>query len=211
MKERAAGVKLGLSRKTGIAGRGGNMTRHAVPLALVLTLGLLTLSPGGSWAGDLPAPTGLVVLTVAGEIGAANRGPSDPVVDAFFTYHEKSFETAAEFDRAMLEGLGRHEIELSYETWPKAYRFAGPRLVDVLSAAGAEGRAITVTALDGYAEEISADDLAAHDWIVALDVDGRPLGIGQQGPLWIVYAVPGNATSEDDARWPWAVFYIEVH
>jgi hypothetical protein len=111
----------------------------------------------------------------------------------------------------MLEGLGIHEVELSYKDWPTAYRFAGPRLADVLAAAGAAGRAITATALDGFAAEISAEDLAAHDWIVALEADGRPLGIGQAGPLWIVYAVPGGIASEaDEQRWPWAVFFIEV-
>jgi hypothetical protein len=188
------------------------MTRRCLTKALVLALSLLPFAGGTSPAGNLPAPEGPVLLTIAGQIGIANRGPFDPLEDVFFAYHEKSFAAAAEFDRAMLQSLGSHEIELSYEKWPKAYRFAGPRLVDVLAAAGAEGRAITVTALDGYAEEITADELAGYDWIVALERDGRPLAIGGPGPLWIVYAVPGIAASEDDeARWPWAVFYIEVH
>lgn len=185
------------------------MRRRA--LALVLILGLSALPGGARAGGGLPAPSGPVVLTIAGEIGTANRGASVPAVDAFFTYHEISFQTAAEFDRAMLEALGIHEIELSYKDWPEAYRFAGPRLADVLAAAGAEGRPVTVTALDGYAEEISTEELAAHDWIVALDVNGRPLGVGQTGPLWIVYAVPGQEASEkDELRWPWSVFFIEV-
>jgi len=192
------------------------MTRRILPLALVFTLGLLTWSAGARAGGGLPAPGGPVVLTIAGEIGTANRGPSVPAVDAFFTYHEISFQTAAEFDRAMLTSLGTHEIELSYKDWPKAYRFASPRLSDVLAAAGvatgAEGRPITVTALDGFAAEISTEELTAHDWIVALEVNGRPLGLGQTGPLWIVYAVPGQVASEkDELRWPWSAFYIEVN
>ena len=187
------------------------MTRRILPLTLAVTLGLLTVSAGARAGGDLPAPSGPVVLTIAGKIGTANRGATDPAVDGFFAYHEIAFETAAEFDRAMLEALGSQEVELSYKDWPEAYRFAGPRLSDVLAAAGVEGRPITVTALDGYAEEISAQDLAGHDWIVALDVNGRPLGIGQAGPLWIVYPVPGPVASEEDEhRWPWAVFFIEV-
>jgi hypothetical protein len=187
------------------------MRRSILPLALVFTLGLSALCAGARAGGGLPAPSGPVVLTIAGKIGIANRGASVPVADAFLAYHEISFETAAEFDRAMLEALGTHEIEISYKDWPKTYRFAGPRLADVLAAAGATGRDITARALDGYAEEISAQDLADHDWIVALDVDGRPLGIGQAGPLWIVYAVPGQvASDEEELRWPWAVFFIEV-
>ena len=60
--------------------------------------------------------------------------------------------------------------------------------------------------------EISAEELSARNWIAALERNGRPLDIGGLGPLWIVYAVPGNSVSEEDvARWPWAVFFIEVH
>lgn len=68
-----------------------------------------------------------------------------------------------------------------------------------------------VLALDGFATEISAVDLAAYDWIVAVKRDGRYLDIGQRGPLWIVYARrDGKAIGEDDEqRWPWA-FLIEV-
>ncbi len=187
------------------------MTRSAPRGIFTVVLSLMLVIAGRGLASELPTPAGPVLLTIAGEVGATNRGPSVPAVDAFLAYHEISFPAAAEFDRAMLEGLGTHEVELSYKDWPKAYRFAGPRLADVLAAAGVEGRDITATALDGFAAEISAEDLAAHDWIVALEVDGRPLGIGQAGPLWIVYAVPGGAASDaDEQRWPWAVFFIEV-
>jgi len=192
------------------------MTRPAPRGIFPVVLSLMLAIAGRGLASELPKPAGPVLLTIAGEVGATNRGPSLPAVDAFLAYHEIGFPAAAEFDRAMLEGLGTHEVELSYKDWPKAYRFAGPRLADVLAAAGAAegaaGGAITATALDGFAVEISAEDLAAHDWIVALEVDGRPLGIGQAGPLWLVYAVPGGAASEaDEQRWPWAVFFIEVH
>lgn len=188
------------------------MAQRALAVSLFLLLGLSAPFGAHSRAEELSAPSGPVVLTIAGQIGVANRGPSDPELDQFFAYHEISFAAAAEFDRAMLESLGTHEIELSYEKWSEVYKVSGPRLVDVLSAVGAQGRAITATALDGYAEEVSADELAARDWIVVLERNGRPLGIGGLGPLWIVYHVPGNTLSHDDeARWPWAVFFIEVH
>lgn len=188
------------------------MARRAFAGALLLSLGLLALFSGQSPAGELPSPSGPVVLTIAGQIGVSNRGPSDAELDQFLAYHEISFAAAAEFDRAMLESLGTHEIELSYEKWSEVYKVSGPRLVDVLSAVGGQGRAITATALDGYAEEVSAEELTARDWIVVLERNGRPLDIGGLGPLWIVYHVPGNTLSHDDeARWPWAVFFIEVH
>jgi hypothetical protein len=188
------------------------MAHRAWTIVLFVLFGLSVPLGTQSLAGGLAPPSGPVVLTIAGQIGVANRGPVDALRDSVLAYHEKSFEAAAEFDRAMLEGLGTHEIELTYEEWPDAYRFSGPRLVDVLSAAGARGRAITVTALDGYAEEISADELESRDWIVALERNGHPLGIGGRGPLWIVYDVAGKSASHDDeSRWPWAAFFIEVH
>ena len=188
------------------------MRRRAFATVLVLALAVLAAAGVPSRAGELTVPGGPVVLTIAGKIATANRGAFDAVQDAFLGYHEKTFDRAAAFDRAMLKGLGTQEIEVAYEKWPKTYRLAGPRLTDVLAAVGAQGRPVTVTALDGYAVEISAEELAAHDWIVALERNSQALGIGQQGPLWIIYSVPGGTASRDDeARWPWAAFFIEVH
>lgn len=167
---------------------------------------------GCSGAAELGTPRGQVVLTVAGAVGATNRGPYDDFEDGFFKHHERKFDKAAAFDLAMLEGLGMHEVTIAYGGWPKTFRFEGPWLKDVLAAAGAGGHDISVLALDGFASDISAADLAAYDWIVAVKRDGRYLDIGQRGPTWIVYARrDGKAFSaEDEQRWPWAAFLIEV-
>jgi hypothetical protein len=163
-------------------------------------------------AKELGQPAGQAILTIAGDIGATNRGPFDAFEDAFFKHHNRHFDKAAAFDAAMLEALGMHEVTVSYAKWPRAFRFEGPWLKDVLAAAGADGKDISILALDGFATEISAADLAAYDWIVAVKRDGRYLDIGQRGPLWVVYARrDGKAITEaDEQRWPWAAFLIEV-
>ena len=168
--------------------------------------------PGFGQATELRQPAGQVVLTVAGAIGATNRGPYDDFEDGFFKHHERKFDKAATFDLAMLEGLGLHAVTVAYDKWPRAAHFEGPWLKDVLAAAGASGKDVSVLALDGFATEISAADLAAYDWIVAVKRDGRYLDIGQRGALWIVYARrDGKAIgAEDEQRWPWAAFLIEV-
>jgi len=178
----------------------------------VLVAAAVVAWAGGSGAAELGQPAGEVVLTVAGAIGATNRGPYDDFEDAFFKHHERKFDKAAAFDLAMLEGLGMHEVTVAYDKWPRTYRFEGPWLKDVLTAAGASGHDIAVLALDGYAEEISAADLNAYDWILAVKRDGRYLDIGQHGPTWIVYGRrDGKAFGdEDEQRWPWAAFLIEV-
>tara|TARA_A100001037_G_scaffold302460_1_gene334148 strand:+ start:2737 stop:2985 length:249 start_codon:yes stop_codon:yes gene_type:complete len=79
----------------------------------------------------------------------------------------------------------------------------------VLAVAGWNGKQVTAVALDGFGVEITADDLANHERIVAVKGDGAYLGIGGRDPVWIVYNVAGGKGSADDeARWPWAVFYM---
>ena len=170
------------------------------------------IAPGAAAAAGLPAPEGAVVVTVAGAIENANRGSYDAEQDLFLKYHEVTFEKAAAFDRAMLEQLGMHAVEISIPEWPAPVRLEGPRLKDLVAAAGGTGETVRLMALDGYASEISRTDLEALDWIVGIDQDGRPLGLGQRGPLWVVYTYPdGRAlTIDDEMRWPWATFYIEI-
>jgi hypothetical protein len=81
-----------------------------------------------------------------------------------------------------------------------------------MAAVGAGGKTATVVALDGFASEISWADISSLNWIVALKRDGAYLGLGQRGPLWIVYTYPDGRplTAEDELRWPWAAFYIEI-
>lgn len=176
-----------------------------------LTAALAVLLIGGAVsAAELAAPDGPVVLTVAGEVDKTNRPAFEPLGDAFLNYHEKTFERAAAFDRAMLQALGMQEVAIDYAGWPGLMRFEGPWLKDLLAAAGAAGRPITVVALDGYGVEISAEEIEMRPWIVALKANGRDLAIGGRGPTWVLYQTDGPATADDEGRWAWAVFYIEV-
>lgn len=184
------------------------MTIRRFVKALVLAAGVSALVGGGAMA-ELAKPTGPVILTIGGAVKYANRGPFDEFDDAFLNSHEYSFDRAAAFDIAMLEKLGTVTATIKAAPWPRGLTLEGPRLIDVLMAAGWTGSKITTVALDGFAVEITAADLAAQDWILALRADGKPLGIGGHGPAWIVYAVVGGrATEMDESRWPWAVFYI---
>lgn len=82
----------------------------------------------------------------------------------------------------------------------------------MLDAAGATSETIHALALDGYAAALSRADIARDHAILALEMDGRPLGIGDLGPAWIV--LPPDPTtgalSEDDAAWVWGVWHIRV-
>lgn len=182
--------------------------RRAAPMAFALLL----VTPLVVGAEALPTPSGPVVLTIAGKIGETNRPGFDAFEDGFLNYHDKSFERAAAFDVAMLEALGLQGVTLHSPAWPRAFTFDGPWLADLLDAVAAQGDRITVFALDGYAVEISRDDLQKNDWLLAIKRDGAYLGLGQRGPTWLVYQRRDGRppTHDDESRWPWSVFYIEV-
>jgi len=156
-------------------------------------------------------PAGPVVLTVTGDIVKANRPLYDEKRDMFFKYHKRPFDKAFAFDRAMLERLGVKEVRAEHKGWAGPKVASGPRLTDVLDAAGCRGRALEMLALDGFRFRLSKADLEARDWVVATRADGRPLGIGDRGPLWLVLDPPGDrpATEKEIGLGPWALFFIQ--
>lgn len=157
-------------------------------------------------------PTGPVVLTVAGNVAHANRGPVDPFLDGFFEGAQISFDKAAAFGVADLEALGLKRLEVRYPDWPRGFVFEGPLLADVLAKAGASGRTVHVQALDGYAADIAMDDVRKYPIMLAVKRDGRYLGIGDRGPAWVVFPRDDHPElqAEDDAKWVWAAYYIHV-
>lgn len=180
---------------------------------LLLCAALFGALAAPATAAGLERPDGAVVLTVAGKIARTNRGAFDPAEDLFLKYHDRQFTAAAEFDRDMLEDLGEQEVEITLPGRPAPLRVEGPRLKDLVAAVGGEGSTLTLLALDGYASEITWQELETLNWIVGIEVDDREIGLGQRGPLWVVYTYPdGRAlTAEDELRWPWATFYIEIN
>ena len=77
--------------------------------------------------------------------------------------------------------------------------------------ANGEGGPLVTLGLDGYSTRISAAEVEAHDWVLATRTDGRALGIGERGPLWLVFDPLGErpATKDESSMWPWAVFLIQ--
>ena len=113
---------------------------------------------------------------------------------------------------AMLEALGMKSLTVRYPEWPKGYTFEGPLLRDVLKAAGARGSTIRFLGLDGYEPEIPVTDAHNHDAVLAVKADGRYLGIGDRGPVWLVYPrdTDPKLKDMDDAKWLWAGFFMTV-
>lgn len=176
---------------------------------LIVLFCTMTLSLGQAAADEVK---GGPVLTIAGKITETNRPAFNELNDVFFNFHKRTFEHALVFDIASLEALGMQKARIDYPGWPAPVSVEGPFLRDVLAAAGAKEGTVRITALDGFTAELAAADMAEQDWIVAVKADGQYLGIGGKGPSWVLYARRDGkpATAEDEERWPWGAFLIEV-
>jgi hypothetical protein len=168
------------------------------------------------------APKGVrgpILLTVSGQIGAGNRGAFDPAFDQMMGKQKISFDRAQVFDFAALTALPAVTIEPTLEYDTKPHRLKGPLLMDVMKASGVKVTAKTtlfLRAIDGYAAQVAAADVAKYRFIVATHLDGRPMALGGLGPLWAVYDADrfaDMAAKPLAARFawcPWATYHIEV-
>jgi hypothetical protein len=170
-------------------------------------------------AASSPARSGGALLTVAGAVPRANRGPLDPVLDQLMVKHKVTFDKAWQFDAAALARLPAVTIEPTLEYDAKPHKLSGPLLGAVIGAAGIAANAaviLTLRALDGYAVGVSLADASRYRMIVATSVDGVPLGIGGLGPLWAVYDADRLPDFKDRplqqrfALCPWGLYLIEV-
>jgi hypothetical protein len=177
-------------------------------LALALVLGL---SP--AIAGDeLPPPKGMVVLTVSGLVGKTNRGPLDPKRDSMLALQKVEFKNAAALDRETLLSLPQGTVTVQPPEFDKPTTFSGPLLREVLGYVEAAQVRMTFVAMNGYTGWLDPNDVQSSDWILALSADGVPLGLGQQGPIWLLNTRAPDFKPDDEhhAHWVWAVFYMHV-
>jgi hypothetical protein len=71
---------------------------------------------------------------------------------------------------------------------------------------------ISFVAVNGFTGWLRPEDVDGSDWIIALEVDGTPLGIGQQGPLWLINTRTAGQKPDLDGRrrCVWGLFYMRV-
>ena len=185
---------------------GDDMTRFAAFL-----LSLLFSFPAVA-AGEVETPNEMVILTVGGTIGESNRGPLDSKRDSLLAFHQLGFKRAFAFDRAMLLSLPQGTVTAQPPEFDAPATFKGPLLRELLGKVEAAKLKITFVAVNGYTGWLTPEDVDSSDWILALEVDGKPLGIGQQGPIWAINTRAPREKASDDHRghWVWSIFYIHV-
>lgn len=164
------------------------------------------------------SPKGPTLLTVTGLIGAGNRGPQNPALDQMMSKQKVSFDKAFVFDYAALQAMPKTQIRPTVEYDGKPHSLSGPLLTDVLRAAGATSQALHVfmRAIDGYVVPLSLADAAKYRYIVATELDGKPMPLGGLGPLWAVYDAdrfPDMMAKPLPERFtfcPWGLYHIEL-
>lgn len=182
------------------------MRRILIVLALMLGVAACQGPTSGSdgTSGD--------ILTIYGQIGTVDRGPVDAATEPLFNAFGMDFDAACLFNWGSLNDLDQHMIAVDYPLDGPVRRFSGPLLRDVLDIANPLGDRLIVTALDGYQREIDIERVRQHDVILALRMNGQPLGIGGFGPAMLVWPRGSDPALEGmpDDDWLWGVFAIEV-
>lgn len=153
----------------------------ALATALVITAATF-FAPAASQAADNADP---VILTVTGNVANPNRGPVNEFDDAVFAHLQVTFDKGRTFTLSELRALPQRTVKAKYPDWPREVTATGPSFVDVLKAAGAEGKKVIVQAADGYAPEYKGADIARDKMILAIEADGKPLALGGRGPIWV--------------------------
>ncbi|NIY99041.1 oxidoreductase [Salipiger sp. HF18] len=165
------------------------MRNLAVLVAFFTQIGLST-----SWAADLEAPRGDVLLTISGDITQTNIGDT------------------AEFDYDMIAALPVTVVVTSTPWTDGPTEFTGAALADLLDAVGAQGSVIKAVALNGYIVNIPLVDARETGATIAYLRDGKRMTVRNKGPLWIIYPFD-NLTGDQDVyfnRAIWQLRYLEV-
>lgn len=159
-----------------------------------------------------PKPEGMVLLTIGGLIGKTNRGPFDKQRDSVLAQIKANFKHGFAFDRDMLLSLPQGTVTAATPELGQEAEFKGPLLHEVLRAVEAAMVKTRFVASNGYSGYLLPEDIKASDYILALEVDGKPLGLGQQGPLWLMNTRKEGESAGADHRGShvWALVYMHV-
>ncbi|MEM5369287.1 molybdopterin-dependent oxidoreductase [Paraburkholderia azotifigens] len=159
------------------------------------------------------------ILTVSGAVKHTNRGALDPAFDPLMAKQLVKFASACTFDYPSIASLPAVTIRPTIEYDAKPHTLSGPLLANVLEQAGAPGAGdtkISLRAVDGYAVLTTLDNIRAWRFIVATQMDGKPMPLGGLGPLWAIYdadRIPELAAKPLKDRFvlcPWGLYQIQV-
>jgi len=161
----------------------------------LLAFAVLAFTATAAGAETLPAPTGAVVLTIAGNISETNA------------------DGTAQFDVPMLEALGAAEFSTATNWTEGKITFTGPSLRAVLDRVGAQGSTLRAMAINDYFADFPLDEAQQDGPILAYWMNGQEMSIRDKGPLWIIYPFDDNADFRNEEifrRSVWQLDRLEI-
>jgi hypothetical protein len=117
----------------------------------------------------LDAPKGPVVLSLSGAVTHTND------------------QGAASFDVAQLAALPQHSFSTTTPWYPKARKFTGVLMRDLLDAVGSRAGTARAVALNDYRADMPTDELIRNGAMVAYLLDDQPMPVREKGPLVIIF------------------------
>ena len=165
----------------------------AISVAVFMLLSL-ALTPQ-ALAGDLPAPSGGVILSIDGNIANTNTVGQ------------------AEFDIAMLESLGTTLIKTVTPWTDGVQTFEGVSAKTLLEYVGAKGATVSATAINDYVVELPLSDMRDLGVIIATKLNGQHMRVRDKGPLWLIYPWGDNPSLQNElyyARSIWQLKEISI-
>ena len=149
---------------------------------------------------------GCLLVTIVTSFGALAD-------DAVLTFSGKVPGGAVTLTRDEIAKLPQHELTEQPTSFPAALTFKGPLLADVLTLAGATGGDITLSAADDYKVDITADEMKAHNPILAIEKDGVRMAPDDFGPFFVMWPFKEKPEIDNEAfqaKAIWSVVKIEV-
>lgn len=157
-----------------------------VPLSVLCAMALSV----GVHADAIKKPVGPVILSVSGNIGNKNSAHG------------------AEFDAAMIDALPVSQI-ITATPWRKGVvTFAGPSLKSLLKLVAAHGQTLKMSALDKYEVAVPVTDAEQFNPILARKINGVPLHIRDQGPLFMVYPFDAQPALKTDVYYGRSIWHL---
>jgi hypothetical protein len=122
-------------------------------------------------------------------------------------------EGRADFDRAMLEGLGVTTVTSSTPWTEGEVPFDGVLGATLLDAVGARGATIRAVAVNDYEAEIPLADFRNYRVLLAMRMAGKQLQLRDKGPIWIIFPWSDHPELDNDvthAKSVWQVTQLVI-
>ncbi len=156
-------------------------------------------------------------LILAGAAQAATTATAAATGDVILTVQSGSASDdgrSVTYSMDDLRALKQTSIVTTNEFVEGPTEFTGPLLRDVVaSVAETDDSQLILTALNDYQVDMPIADSQDYDVIVALERDGEPMSVRENGPLWIIYPMSDHPELNEavySGRLVWQLKQIDV-